>query len=500
MRTDDTSEIIEIIDDDTDAFGERGRATTIHDDGGPRWIGPAAVIVLAGLIAYGVASSASSTSLPRASPVPSTTAPVRPTTTLPAVTTTTEPAPPVPYYAAELPREYTVQYAEIQQVDGGFPPFAGYQLWATEGSSSTAGSWFSVETYPGAGSSIYAIDAFRVQTAKHSIGITHTPSGQTTAQFTDQGESGVSLTSYGIADDALIRLADSISVEQREIHLGDESLLDGYSLLSTVSPWFVVQGVPVEQIFYMAGNDAASAIGVSVAPRPSSGSGGDSADRQTALRFFLNDATPFNIGRHSGVAGTLVGQPDYAIATWTVDDHIVTISGSMPVTDLVGIAITVHQVSASEWNGMKFQATKHNADNNFGDYEETPLAAVSFGADANGDSWKVDVSVASFANTQQVNWQWGGNGFGTTLDDDAGINSVVEGQRTYVLADLPRSVAPTAHLQIARAGLDPVTVPFLDVGADLDRTFAAYAFSEAAPYTAQIVGDDGTVLATWPVS
>lgn len=499
MRTDDPSDIIEIIDDDTDAFGERGRAATVHDDGGPRWVGPAAVAVLATLIAYGVATSASSTSLPRAAPAPSTTAPTRPSTTLPAVTTTTEPAPPVPYYAADPPREFSVQYAEIQPSDG-FPPFAGYQLWATEGSSASAGSWFSIETYPGAGSSIYAIDAFRVQTATHSIGISHTSSGQTTAQFTDQGQSGVALTSYGIADDTLIRLADSISVEQREIHLNDQSLLVGYSLLSTVSPWFVVQGVPVEQVFYTAGNDGSSTIGLSIAQQPSSGTGGDSADRSTALQFFLDGARPFDIGRYRGVAGTIVGQPDYSLATWAVDDHIITVTATMPVEELVGIATTVHQVTASEWNGMKFQAARHNADNNFGDYQETQPAAVSFGADANGNSWKIDVSVATFANTQQVNWQWGGNGFGTTLGSDPGINSVVEGQRTYVLADLPRSVAASAQLQIARAGLDPVTVPFLDVGADLDRTFAAYAFSEPAPYSAQIVGDDGTVLASWPVS
>jgi hypothetical protein len=75
---------------------------------------------------------------------------------------------------------------------------------------------------------------------------------------------------------------------------------------------------------------------------------------------------------------------------------------------------------------------------------------------------------------------------------------VVDNHRTYVLADLPRSVAPTAQLQITRDGFDPVLVPFNDVSPDFDRTFAAYGFSEPTTYTAQIIGEDGTVLAGWP--
>ena len=60
-----------------------------------------------------------------------------------------------------------------------------------------------------------------------------------------------------------------------------------------------------------------------------------------------------------------------------------------------------------------------------------------------------------------------------------------------------RVLAFEAQLQITRSGSDPVTVPFNDSGADLDRTFAVYAFSEPVPYSAQIIGADGTVLATW---
>ena len=61
----------------------------------------------------------------------------------------------------------------------------------------------------------------------------------------------------------------------------------------------------------------------------------------------------------------------------------------------------------------------------------------------------------------------------------------------------PRDVASAAQLQVTRSGSDPVAVPFNDSEADVDRTFAAYAFSEPVPYSAQIIGADGAVLATW---
>ena len=99
-----------------------------------------------------------------------------------------------------------------------------------------------------------------------------------------------------------------------------------------------------------------------------------------------------------------------------------------------------------------------------------------------------------------INWRWEGGGFESPAHDHPQITTVVDDARTYVLADLPRSIATTAHLQITRSGLDPVVVPFNDAGTEMDRKFAAYAFSEATPYTAQIIGDDGVVLANWPAT
>ena len=81
-----------------------------------------------------------------------------------------------------------------------------------------------------------------------------------------------------------------------------------------------------------------------------------------------------------------------------------------------------------------------------------------------------------------------GGGYGSAAADTAKITTVVDGDRTYVLAELPRAIAASAQLQVTRTGLDPVTGAVHRHRAGLDRTFAAFAFSEPTDYTAQIIG------------
>ena len=103
-------------------------------------------MVLVAIIGYGVATTDSSDGSPVAAPVTSTSV----TASTPRVPTTTVPDGVVPYYAADPPREFTVTYANVQQLDHAPYVGYGYQLWATDGASATSGSWFSVMTYPGA--------------------------------------------------------------------------------------------------------------------------------------------------------------------------------------------------------------------------------------------------------------------------------------------------------------------------------------------------------------
>ena len=148
---------------------------------------------------------------------------------------------------------------------------------------------------------------------------------------------------------------------------------------------------------------------------------------------------------------------------------------------------------------MKFQVSRRTDRTVFSNVDQGTPMPVAFGTDSASEPWKIDVVVQTFADQQQILWQWDTNALGWPGDTiTAKISTAVDDRRTYVLASLPRAVAATATLQVTRDGFDSVPVPFNDIGADLDSTFAAYVFNEATPYTAQIIGPDGAVLAAWP--
>ena len=408
----------------------------------------------------------------------------------------------VPYYSADPPREFTVQFAEF--VDPQRNPFqadGSYQLWATPNATGASGSWFSIHSLLDGSNSLYSVDAYRAQPGDQPMAISHTSTGQSVVQFSVNRTVSITLTAFGWSDPDLVQLAQSVIADDGDVSLADPSLIEGYQLITSVQPWLAVQGRPAEQIFYASNtNPSRRGIGVSVALRPPTNAGGATLDRQIALRFLLDHATPFDVDGHLGVAGVTTGQNDFALASWIAGDHIVTVSAAMSVPELIAIARTVHEVSFEAWNGMQFQAARYNSDNNFGKYQESERRPVSFGTDAAGQDWSIEVSIVTYPKNRELTWQWDDNLFGGAIDDTAQIHTLVDNNRTYVLADLPRAVAATANLTIARDGLDPVSVPFTDTDGSFDRTFSAYAFSEPTTYTAQIVGEDGAVLATWPSS
>lgn len=498
MKTDDAPDFIEILDDDTSAFGGSPGNQTIDDTGGRRWIAPVAVAALVGLIVYGVASSSSSPGTPDVAPATST--PSVTPTTKPSPTTTVPAAPPVPYYAAELPREYKLQYVEMQPGDSRISVDGNYQLWASPGASGSTGSWFSLGYASGAGE-IFAQDAYKLQSDRGSLAITHLHPGHVGAQLTTaDGTSFV--TAYGWTDDEVVRLIESIDVDPggRPV-ITDPTLTEGYELISTIAPWTGVQGNPLEWVGYAPTLDPDTSVTISVS-KPADIIGASVVpDRQVLLRFMLDHATSFSVDGHTAVAGQLVEQPGYSMATWDAGDHIVTVTSGMAVPDLIAIARTVHTVARAEWDGMKFQAQRNGAEangNNVGDYSETQPVPVSFGTDAAGNAWTIRVSTMVYGAQPMINWELAGGGFGMSPTDGAEISTFVTSDRTYVVADLPRTVAAVADLHITLPGRDPVVVPFNDTDATLDRTFAAYAFTELGPFTAEIVAPDGTVLARWP--
>jgi len=495
MRTEDNAPgIIEIIDDEVDPFGDVP-SHTIHDTGGPRWIGPVAAAALVAIVGYGVATSASS-GAPKVAPAPTTTI-VRPTTTVPkssVPSSSTVPAPQIGYYAATPPDDFTIAFADAGEVGRAFFPGI-YELWATAGSSATIGSWFAVDTEPGRPSSV---GAYRVQAGDLSVAISHISAGLSRATYAATEAGTVTITALGVSDDPLVQLAQAVRIGRATMSITDPTLVDGYQMVSSLSPARVIVGTPVETVLYQSATDPSRSFGLQIAPRNGPNLGGSDVARQTAAQFALDQPTPFEVNGHPALAGPITGQTDAALATWIEDDHIVTLSGSMGVQELMGIAGTVHEVSANAWFDMQSHTTGTSAGSP--DAVRGQPSAVAFGTDGAGNPWTISASVNTFPpNPREIDWTWDQNGWNTVAGDTPLITTVVDSQRTYVLADLPRAVTTTsAKLQIDRPGLDPVVVDFNDIDPSLDRTLAAYAFNEPTQYTAQIVGADGTVFASWP--
>jgi hypothetical protein len=505
MKTDDTPEIIEIIDDDTDAFGPRVANQTIHDAGGPRWIGPVAAIALVALIGYGVATSASTNDASKATPVTSTTQ--TPATTV-AVTTTTEPARAVPYYALDVPPEFTLAYAEdLSGADISFDS-GPYQLWGTPDATSTSGSWFSITEDTFADGQIYADNAYRTLVGDVPVAVSRAANGQTTAQFMADNGTAVTINSYGWDDLQLARLVGSVQAGGGLVSFTDNWFMDDHRLISTLHPDEVIRGKPQTQLSYRSSDGGASRyLGLSVGRQLTADEGRYVLDRATALRFFLDHITPFEVDGHTAIAGTLPGSDGYAVASWADGDATIVVDGFTSIAQLINVARTVHEVSAEEWKTIERYALELNtypADGSGGSYEPGPALDVSSGTDADNKSWMISAMIFSHSDPdgnvlREISWQSGNNGWGgPAVDEHVHIISHADANRTYITADLPRAVDARAELRVVRDGLEPVVVPFNDVDPTLDRTLAAYAFSEPVPFTAEITTPDGTVLATWP--
>jgi hypothetical protein len=335
-----------------------------------------------------------------------------------------------------------------------------------------------------------------VQAGPLSIAISHTDGGQSVAQFTEDGRIGVTITSFGWSDDDLVRLATSIQADERSIGFTDAWFKPAHKLISTVQPWLAVQSVPAERVAYVSSSDPGSSVVITVGQRLRLTEGGSPEVRQVALRFLLDRNTPFTVDGHPAIAGSVVSESGRALATWIDDDdRVLTVSAPMPVSQLITIARTVHQVSSNEWDGMKFQAIQSQASNSR--YEKSAAQQIAAGTAADSTPWTISVATGTFGGEKQISWSWSTNGLITTPNGTPQIHTVVDNGRTYVLADLPRSIAPSGLLLISEAGHD-VTVPFGDIDPNSDRTFAGYVFSEPGPYNVKVVGPDGGVRAAWP--
>jgi hypothetical protein len=225
--------------------------------------------------------------------------------------------------------------------------------------------------------------------------------------------------------------------------------------------------------------------------------GYDAVQRDTALPFALVDIEPIEIGVSPGVIGQLAADPRQTAIQWHDGPRLITLRGNLSVPMLVAIAQGTHPADSS--------VVREQVD-------PDPPASQVLGGDlhpvASGTvegGWTVSVSSGPGAdNAAWLVWWLGQRGTSRSALTSRlsmtgygpSIESFVDHDKTYVVAKVPRSLG-AAVLHVNRNGLTPVEIDFTDTGEDLPAEFAAYAFTDAVPFTAQIVSGGGTA-ASWP--
>ncbi|HEX2782349.1 MAG TPA: hypothetical protein VHN36_02110 [Ilumatobacteraceae bacterium] len=490
MKTDPAIEIIEIIDDDDDGFTSHPTARTTAPDGRRRWIGPAAAAALLAVIGYGVISSAISSRAPKASP---------PTTTF-GSTTTVRSTPKVSivspqYYVADpLPTGFTMHFAETLGMGGNTADFTDSttaQLWATAGATANSGSWFIVSrgTHHSTGR-----NAYRTVAGGTNVVVEHDPSsGQARLSFTKDGD-GLEITSFGWADRQLLRLVESVYVGDSAIHFHDPFFVTDHKPLLFTDPSTALYGLPVAWVGYTTGVPAtfAQSFTITVAAFPQS-------NRDVAVRFAMTDMAPITVGDFPGILGTSAVEPELAIVQWQDGDRLITMRGNLDRQQLAAIAQTVRP-GATDAVEQQVQPDQPDVSVSTGEQH-------TVGSGWLDGPWTVQVSTAPDDATNWFVW-WIGQPASTSAPTTGRlsvqgpgptIETLVDRGRTYVLARVPRSMTD-AKLEVNPTGLAPVELTFVDVGADLADVFAAYAFTEPVPFTAQIIDGSGQTVTSWPTT
>ncbi len=471
VKTEPAPEIIELIDDDGDAFGDRTPTHTIHYTGGPRWAGPIAAAALAAAVGYGVVTLAISSDATTAQPT---------------------------YYIADPPSGFTMQFAETLGSGGDTADFtntAPAELWATDDATPTAGAWFvvSVGTHHSTGRNSYRIVVGGIEVVAER----DPSSGQSRLSFTKDGNE-LEITSFGWVDRQLFRLVTSVGIDDSGIHYGNKFFATDHKLILLADPASALLGLPMARVGYATGVPAALAESFSITV-----SRDDIVDRERAARFVLTKTMSFAVGDLPAIIGRSALDPTVSIAQWRDGQRLITMRGNLDARRLEAIAQTVRPGSSATVR----QQLEAGAPSAVAALAVEPKSIAS-GMLADGWGWGIQVSPTN-PDDGTAGYLWWIRQPGdlakptetlpSIADEAPSIETLVEHGRTYVLAKVPRSVTG-AELHINPNGLPSKVTPLVDVDPDLADQFAAFVFLEPVPFTAQIVDINGHTIVSWPMT
>ena len=477
MKTEPSPELVEMIDDEVDLFGDRAPVEPVRESRRtPHWVGPVAAAMLLAVVGYNVATSVFDD----------------------AQKTKADPNQIKPeFLVADTPKGFDMYLAEARGQTGtpvaDFPEIGPAQLWATSDASATTGSWFVVSqgTHHATGRNSYRIIVDGLE-----VVVEHGPaSGQSRASFTRDGEP-LEITAFGWVDRQLVRLVGSVRIEQSVIHFSDLFFASGNRRILDADPATALFGEPVSRVGYSTAvpPKLASTFTITVAAD-------HTTDRATVNRFALTNIGHFALADRTATVGRSSADPTMSVVQWSDGTRLITLAGNVGPDQLSAIARTVHQSSASavhqqlaESSARAIPALQIEPD------------TIRSGMLADGWAWAIQVSNAS-PDTSADGYLWWIAQPGDSVrpgeirpslpTGSPTIETIVEHGRTYVLAKVPRSMAG-AELLIRRTGLPSTVTYMFDVDAKFADEFTASVFDEPVSFTAQIVDRDGATVAFWP--
>ncbi|MEY2415504.1 MAG: hypothetical protein QOH53_838 [Ilumatobacteraceae bacterium] len=481
MSIESPPELVEMIDDDWDVFGDHsfdlsGNLAS-RDTGGSRWVAPAAALALITIVGYGIAS--------------------------PSATSTATPAPTIPgliktqYYVADAPSGFDMYLAEARD-DGGaaardLDESGPAQLWATSDASATEGSWFLVSrgSHHATGENSYRTTVDGIE-----VVIEHDPpTGQSRLAFTKDGHP-LEIIALGWVDRQLVRLVRSVSVDDSEIRFSDRFFETDHKHILDSDPAAAMSGLPVARVGYTTGLPARLAKSFTITV------GGDNiSDRSKVLKFALSSTSSFAVGDLPAIVGQSVADPTVSVAQWRDGERLITMQGNVGPKQLESIAQTVHQSSKRSVR-KQLDASKPPEVPALGVLPKT----IASGTLGDGSPWTIQVSTRNPSNASDGYLWWIGQPGDSAQPTETRISlptgkptieTIVEHGRTYVLAKVPLSMTG-AQLHINPTGRPSTVVPLLPIDPSLADNFTATVFFEPVPFSARIVDSSGATVATWP--
>ena len=481
MKTEPVPEIVEIIDDDADAFGDGSSSQTSSDTGGrARWIAPTAAVALVALVGYSVISTAFTDDTNIAAP--------------------TDPLTPQ-YYVADPPPGFSLYMAEDRDQTGApashFADAGAAQLWATSDATGTEGAWFVVSQgrHHATGRNAYrtTVDGIEVVVERNP------PSRQSRVSFVKNGVE-IEITSRGWLDRQLVRLVRSVSIDGRDIQFANPFFASDHKHILDADPMVALLGVPTARVGYTT--ELPAGLPDELAERFTITVGADNVvDRTNVLKFAVTGATPFTIGDAAAIAGQSVADPTMSIAQWRDGQRLITLLGNIDAGRLSEIAATVHRTSDEKVRELLDARSSESS-------QPIQVSPKPIGSGVLGDGlgWSVQVSEANLDNGSSAYVWWisqPGDSIrrtearASTAAETPSIETFVDDGRTYVLAKVPRSMAG-AELHVNPTGLPSTVTPFVDVDPAMADQFAAAPFVEPVPFTAEILDGRGETVASWP--